>query len=105
MPEEPAQLPVRMQAEQQGGTHTISLIGALHGELEPLLALQGIVPLDDLAAKLADRGIPAGLMTLGKLGTDAPDVHPLDAGDLFHGRQQAGAAVSAGGRRHQRADL
>jgi multiple sugar transport system substrate-binding protein len=69
VPQEPAQLPVRIKAEQQGGTHTISLIGALHGELEPLLTLNGIVPLDDLAAKLKDRGIPAGLMTLGKLGT------------------------------------
>jgi multiple sugar transport system substrate-binding protein len=45
------------------------LIGALHGELEPLLALKGLVPLDDIAAKLTDRGIPAGLMQLGKLGT------------------------------------
>ena len=26
-------------------------------------------PLDDVAAKLADRGIPASLMELGKLGT------------------------------------
>ncbi len=69
VPEEPSALPVRIQAERQGGTHTISLIGALHGELAPLLALHGIVPLDDLAAKLQDRGIPAGLMTLGKLGT------------------------------------
>ena len=69
VPEEPAQLPVRIQAEQQGGTHTISLIGALHGELQPLVTLNGIVPLDDLATKLKDRGIPAGLLTLGKLGT------------------------------------
>jgi len=69
VPQEPAQLPLRIQAEQQGGTHTISLIAALHGELEPLIALNGIVPLDDLAAKLKDRNIPAGLMTLGKLGT------------------------------------
>lgn len=69
VPQEPSQLPVRIQAEQQGGTHTISLIGALHGELEPLLTLNGIVPLDDLAAQLQDRGIPAGLMKLGHLGT------------------------------------
>jgi multiple sugar transport system substrate-binding protein len=69
VPEEPAQLPVRIRAEQQGGTHTISLIGALHGELQPLVTLNGIVPLDDLAAKLKDRGMPAGLLTLGKLGT------------------------------------
>jgi multiple sugar transport system substrate-binding protein len=69
VPEEPAQLPVRIQAEQKGGTHTISLIGALHGELEPLTALNGIVPLDDLVTKLNARGIPAGLLTLAKLGT------------------------------------
>ena len=69
VPEEPAQLQVRIQDEMQGGTHTISLIGALHGELQPLVTMNGIVPLDDLAAKLKERGIPAGLMTLGKLGT------------------------------------
>lgn len=69
VPEEPSALPVRIKAEQQGGQHTISLLGALHGELEPLKAMDAIVPLDDLAAKLADRGIPAGLMRLGRLGT------------------------------------
>jgi len=69
VPQEPSQLPVRIQAEQQGGTHTISVIGALHGELEPLIPLNGLVSLDDLAAKLKDRGIPAGLMKLGHLGT------------------------------------
>jgi multiple sugar transport system substrate-binding protein len=69
VPEQPAQLPVRLQAEKQGGTHTISLIGALHGELEPLVTMQALAPLDALAAKLSDRGIPASLMTLGKLGT------------------------------------
>jgi multiple sugar transport system substrate-binding protein len=69
VPQEPAQLPTRIQAEQQGGTHTISVIGALHGELEPLIPLNGLVPVDDLAAKLKDRGFPAGLMRLGRLGT------------------------------------
>jgi multiple sugar transport system substrate-binding protein len=69
VPEEPSALPVRVKAEQQGGQHTISLIGALHGELEPLVTMNALVPLDDLAAKLKDRGIPAGLMKLGHLGT------------------------------------
>jgi len=69
VPQEPAQLPIRIKAEQEGGTHTISVIGALHGELEPLIPINGLVPLDDLAAKLKDRGIPAGLMRLGHLGT------------------------------------
>ncbi len=69
VPEQPAQLPIRIQAEQQGGTHTISLIGALHGELQPLLPINGLVPLDDLAAQLKDRGFPPDLLTLGKFGT------------------------------------
>ncbi len=70
VPEQPAQLPVRIKAEQQGGTHTISLIGALHGELEPLLPIDGLVPVDDLAAKLKDRGFPADLIKLAKFDTD-----------------------------------
>jgi multiple sugar transport system substrate-binding protein len=67
--EQPAQLPVRIKAEQQGGTHTIDVVGALHGELQPLVLLDALVPLDDLAAKLKSRGIPDPLMTLGKFGT------------------------------------
>jgi multiple sugar transport system substrate-binding protein len=67
--EQPAQLPTRIKAEQQGGTHSIDVIGALHGELQPLQSLDALMPLDDLAAKLKDRGIPQALMTLGKFGT------------------------------------
>ena len=37
--EQPPQLPVRIKAEQQGGTHTIDVVGALHGELQPLVPL------------------------------------------------------------------
>ena len=64
--EQAPQLPVRIKAEQQGGTHTIDIIGALHGELQPLVPLDALVPLDDLAGKLKGRGIPEPLMTLGK---------------------------------------
>lgn len=67
--EQPPQLTVRMQAEQQGGKHTISLIGALHGELQPLVPMNALVPLDDMAEKLKDRGIPADIMALGRFGT------------------------------------
>src|SRR5215472_14287796 len=56
--EQPAQLPVRIKAEQQGGTHTIDVIGALHGELQPLIPLDALEPLDNLAGTLGDRGIP-----------------------------------------------
>jgi multiple sugar transport system substrate-binding protein len=68
--EEPPQLTVRMKAEQTAGKHTVSLVGALHGELQPLVPMDALEPMDDVAAKLADRGIPASLMTLAKLGTD-----------------------------------
>src|SRR5262252_9359384 len=68
--EQPQQLPVRIKAEQQGGMHTIDAIGALHGELRPLASLDALTPLDDLAGRLKDRGIPERLMTLGKFGTE-----------------------------------
>ena len=67
--EQPQQLPVRIKAELQEGTHAIDVVGALHGELQPLVLLDALVPLDDLARKLSGRGIPEPLLTLGKLGT------------------------------------
>jgi multiple sugar transport system substrate-binding protein len=66
--EEPQNLTVRMRAEAQAGRRTVSLVGALHGELQPLAA-DGLDALDDVAAQLADRGIPQNLLALGKLGT------------------------------------
>src|SRR5690349_5810563 len=67
--EQPQQFPVRIKAEEQGGTHTIDVVGALHGELQPLVPLDALVPLDDLAGKLSRRGIPDSLLALGKFGT------------------------------------
>ena len=37
VPEEPQQLVIRVQADMKSGSPTISLIGALHGELAPLV--------------------------------------------------------------------
>ena len=68
--EEPSPFTVRMTAEQQAGRKTVSLVGALHGELQPLVPLGALDAIDDVAAKLAGRNIPASLMQLGKLGTD-----------------------------------
>jgi multiple sugar transport system substrate-binding protein len=64
----PQQFPVRVKAELQGGRHTIDVVGALHGELQPLVLLDALVPLDDLTGRLTGRGIPERLMTLGKFG-------------------------------------
>jgi len=67
--EQPQQFSARIEAEQEGGAHTVDVVGALHGELQPLAPLDALVPLDDFAAKLTGRGIPEPLMALGKLGT------------------------------------
>ena len=68
--EQPRQFPVRIKAEEQGGRRRIDVVGALHGELQSLASLEALAPLDDLAAKLTDRGIPDALLTLGKFGTE-----------------------------------
>jgi len=65
----PQRFPMRVEAERRTGTHTIDVVGALHGELQPLAPLDILVPLDDLAGKLSARGIPSPLLTLGKFGT------------------------------------
>ena len=67
--EQPQQFPARIEAELQGRTHGINIIGALHGELQPLVPLNALVPLDDIAGKLTGRGIPGPLLALGKFGT------------------------------------
>ena len=67
--EQPQQFPVRIKAQEQGGTHRIDVVGALHGELQSLVPLGALVPLDDLAGKLADRRISDRLLTLGKFST------------------------------------
>jgi multiple sugar transport system substrate-binding protein len=69
LPCDSTQLTARLRGEQQGGHHTISLIGALQGELQPLVAGDFLIPLDDLAARLADHGIPKRLMRAGRFGS------------------------------------
>ena len=65
----PQEFVERVKAEQQGATHSIDAVGALHGELQPLVFLDALATLDGLAAKLAGGSIPEQLLTLGKLGT------------------------------------
>src|SRR5262249_10207103 len=65
----PPRFAVRIKAELQRGRPTIDLVGALHGELQPLVALNALVPLDGIAAALAGRGILDSLPSLGKFGT------------------------------------
>ena len=72
--ERPQLFPVRVKEALQEGTHTIDIVGALHGELQPLARLGALTPLDGLARKLTDRGIPEALLTVGNFGT----AHELD---------------------------
>ena len=67
--ESPHQFPVRIKAEEQSGTRTVDVVGALDGELQPF-AHDALAQLDDFASRLTGRAIPGPLMTLGKLGTD-----------------------------------
>jgi len=67
LPEEPPQLPIHLQADEQGA-HTISLVGALHGELAPLVPM--LQPLDQEDKLLAQSGIPQHITQLAHLGTD-----------------------------------
>ena len=67
--EQPEQFPIRVEAQQQEGTDAIDVVGALHGELQPLVMRDELVPLDELVGKLRGRGIPEPLLTLGKFGT------------------------------------
>src|SRR6516165_1917080 len=60
--EQPQQFPVRIKAEEQSGTHRIAVVGALHGELQPLVPSGALAPLDDLAGKLTDREISDRLL-------------------------------------------
>ncbi|MGC2198734.1 MAG: hypothetical protein WA633_01080, partial [Stellaceae bacterium] len=64
--EPPQHFAVRIEEEREDGTRTIDLIGALHGELQPLVPKDALLPLDDLADRLKGRGIPERLLTLGK---------------------------------------
>jgi multiple sugar transport system substrate-binding protein len=64
--EDPPTLSVRIKAEMTSGKRTVSLIGALHGELQPLVTMGALVPLDALAAKLVSAGIPAEAMKAGQ---------------------------------------
>jgi multiple sugar transport system substrate-binding protein len=70
VPEEPQQLVVRIQADMKSGSPTISLVGASHSELAPLVQLGALSPLDDMAETLTQEGVPAEIVTLAHLGTD-----------------------------------
>jgi multiple sugar transport system substrate-binding protein len=94
--DEPPAFAVRMKAETQAGKRTISVVGALHGELQPHVP-DDLQPIDDVAAKLTSLGIPANLMDLGKLGTDKQQYIPwIQATYIMVANKQALQYLPAG---------
>jgi multiple sugar transport system substrate-binding protein len=65
---EPSAFSARVKADLGARKRTISLVGALHGELRPLAALGALDPIDDVAERVKANGIPESLMELGKFG-------------------------------------
>ena len=51
--------------QRSGATGIRSMSSAPHGELQPLVSLNALASLDDLAAKLTGRGIPDRVLALG----------------------------------------
>jgi multiple sugar transport system substrate-binding protein len=86
----PQRFAMRIEAEQQTGLHTIDVVAALHGELQPLVPLDALVPLDDLTARLTGRGIPDPLLKIGKFGTAHQFYIPwMQAGYIMVANKQA----------------
>jgi multiple sugar transport system substrate-binding protein len=86
----PQRFAMRIEAEQQNGLHTIDVVAALHGELQPLVPLGALVPLDDLTGRLTGRGIPDPLLTPGKFGTAHQFYIPwMQAGYIMVASKQA----------------
>jgi len=58
-----------IKQQMMGSAPSVDVVGALHGELQPLARLNALLPLDALVQKQSTRSIPASLLALGKLGT------------------------------------
>src|SRR5215467_2867066 len=69
VPEDTGPFLTRLKAEAQTKKVAVSLLGALHSDLLPLVEIGALDPLDDVLAKLADRKLVPGLVDLGKMGT------------------------------------
>jgi multiple sugar transport system substrate-binding protein len=68
IPEDPGPFNDRLQAEQKAGKVTVSVIGGLHGDLEPFVRAGVLEDLSRLAQKLSDRGFSSGFMDLTHIG-------------------------------------
>ncbi|HEV7662932.1 MAG TPA: ABC transporter substrate-binding protein [Chloroflexota bacterium] len=68
IPEDPGPFNDRLVAEEKAGKVTVSLIGGLHGDLDPFVKAGYLEDLTAVAQKLNDRGIAPAFMDLAHLG-------------------------------------
>jgi multiple sugar transport system substrate-binding protein len=59
----------RMAAEQKAGKVTVSIVGGLHGDLDPFVKAGYLEDLSSLSQKLSDRGIAPRFLELAQMGT------------------------------------
>jgi multiple sugar transport system substrate-binding protein len=69
IPEDPGPFNDRLNSEEKAGKVTISLIGGLHGDLEPFMRAGYLEDLTPVVQKLSDRGFAPAFMDLAHLGT------------------------------------
>jgi multiple sugar transport system substrate-binding protein len=69
IPTFPEQFLVQAEADSKRAQPTLSVLGGLHGEIEPLVAAGLLAPVDSMSGMLGQLGVPASLMTLARLGT------------------------------------
>jgi multiple sugar transport system substrate-binding protein len=69
IPEDPGPFNDRLNAEEKAGKVTVSLVGGLHGDMEPFVRAGYLEDLSPLAQKLNDRGLAAPFMELARMGT------------------------------------
>src|SRR3546814_10366760 len=80
----------RVLAEAQAGNVSVSLVGALHGELQPLAEAGVLRPVDEIMAELADRGFVDSFVELGKYGADTQYFVPwMQASYIMAANKQA----------------
>jgi multiple sugar transport system substrate-binding protein len=69
IPEDPGPFNDRLNAEEKAGKLTVSLIGALHGDMDPFVKSGYLEDLTALVQKLGDRGFAPAFTDLARLGT------------------------------------
>jgi multiple sugar transport system substrate-binding protein len=71
IPEDPGPFFDRISAEAEAGSGSVGVLGGLHGDFAGLVEQGLLADLTDLVDQLADRGLIAEYLELGKFGTES----------------------------------